>query len=148
MLSRYIGVSTRPMAARTMVITRKPVVKASLLVMPRNTVISLTKPLMPGRAREAKQVITNRAKVIGSTFQAAHVGNREGFGALVKDAGDKEQASGNQAVADHLQHAPLRPRSFTAAMPSSTKPMWLTELQAMRRLTLSWAKALSAPKPR
>jgi len=32
-----------------------------------------------------------------------------------------------------------------APIPSNTKPMWLTELQAILRFTLSWAKALSAP---
>ena len=35
------------MAASTTVITRKPMVKPSLAVTPRNTVISLTKPLTP-----------------------------------------------------------------------------------------------------
>ena len=64
-LSKYTGVSTRPIAANTIVITRKPVVKPSLAVIPRNTVISLTKPLMPGRAREARQLARKKAKVIG-----------------------------------------------------------------------------------
>ena len=64
-LSRYTGVSTRPMAASTIVITRKPMVKPSLAVMPRNTVISLTKPLMPGRAKEARELAKKKAKVIG-----------------------------------------------------------------------------------
>ena len=56
------------MAASTIVITRKPVVKLALEVMPRNTVISLTKPLMPGRASEARELARKKAKVIGNTL--------------------------------------------------------------------------------
>ena len=67
-LSKYIGVKIKPTAANTMVITLKPIVKLSLLVIPRNTVISLTKPLIPGSANEARQVITNIANVTGKTF--------------------------------------------------------------------------------
>ena len=36
-------------------------------------------------------------------------------------------------------------RTKTLSIPTSTKPMWLTELQAILRFTLSWAKALRAP---
>ena len=66
--SRYMGVSTRPIAANTTAMIRKGTVKASLLVTPRKTVISLTKPLMPGRAREARELARKKAKVIGSTL--------------------------------------------------------------------------------
>ena len=67
-LNKYIGVRIKPIADKIIVITLKPMVKLSLLVMPRNTVISLTKPLIPGRANEARQVIRNNANVIGRTF--------------------------------------------------------------------------------
>ena len=64
-LSKYTGVSTSPIAASTIVITRKPIVNCSLWVIPRKTVISLTNPLMPGRAKEARELARKKAKVIG-----------------------------------------------------------------------------------
>ena len=65
MESRYIGVRTKPIAARMTVIERKVEVNASWLVIPRNTVISLMNPLMPGRARDAKELAKKKAKVMG-----------------------------------------------------------------------------------
>jgi hypothetical protein len=67
-LNKYNGVRIKLIAAKIIVITLKPIVKLSLLVIPRNTVISLTKPLMPGKANDARQVITNNAKVTGKTL--------------------------------------------------------------------------------
>jgi hypothetical protein len=37
-------------------------------VIPKNTVISLINPLIPGRAREAKELAKKNAKVIGKTL--------------------------------------------------------------------------------
>ena len=36
--------------------------------MPKNTVISLIKPLIPGSAREANELAKKKAKVIGKTL--------------------------------------------------------------------------------
>ena len=36
--------------------------------MPRNTVISLMKPLIPGNARDANELARKKANVIGKTF--------------------------------------------------------------------------------
>ena len=36
--------------------------------MPRNIVISLIKPLIPGNAREANELARKKANVIGKTF--------------------------------------------------------------------------------
>ena len=66
--SKYIGVRTKPIAARSTVIERKVEVNASWLVMPKNTVISLMNPLMPGRAKDAKELARKKAKVIGRAF--------------------------------------------------------------------------------
>ena len=41
--------------------------------MPKNTVISLIKPLIPGSAREAKELAKKKAKVIGNTFAKPHI---------------------------------------------------------------------------
>ena len=68
MESKYIGVRTKPIAARRTVIERKVEVNASWLVMPKNTVISLMNPLMPGRARDAKELARKKAKVMGRAF--------------------------------------------------------------------------------
>ena len=65
---RYIGVRTRPIAAIRIVIDLKIELKPSWLVIPKNTVISLIKPLMPGRAKEARELAKKKAKVIGKTF--------------------------------------------------------------------------------
>ena len=65
---RYIGVRTNPIAANKIVIALKIEVKLSWLVIPRNTVISLTNPLMPGRANDARELIRKSANVIGKTF--------------------------------------------------------------------------------
>ena len=62
-------------------------------------------------------------------------GVEEGFGAFVEHAGDEEHGRCNQA-GHHLDMARC-PRALTAPMPSRTKPMWLTELRAIRRLTES-----------
>ena len=56
------------MAASTTVMTRKGTVKSLLEVTPRKTVISLMKPLIPGRAREARELARKKAKVIGKTL--------------------------------------------------------------------------------
>ena len=40
----------------------------SWLVIPKNTVISLMKPLIPGSAKEAIELAKKKAKVIGRTF--------------------------------------------------------------------------------
>jgi hypothetical protein len=37
-------------------------------VIPKNTVISLIKPLIPGKAREASELARKKANVIGKTF--------------------------------------------------------------------------------
>ena len=37
-------------------------------MIPKNTVISLIKPLIPGSAREANELAKKKAKVIGKTF--------------------------------------------------------------------------------
>ena len=65
---RYMGVSTRPIAAIRIVIDLKRELKPSWLVIPKKTVISLMKPLMPGSAKEAKELAKKKAKVIGKTF--------------------------------------------------------------------------------
>ena len=46
----------------------KSEVKPSWLVIPKNIVISLIKPLMPGRAKEASELARKKAKVIGRTL--------------------------------------------------------------------------------
>ena len=66
--SRYIGVRTRPIAAMRIVIDLNRELKPSWLVIPKKTVISLIKPLMPGSAREAKELAKKKAKVIGKTL--------------------------------------------------------------------------------
>ena len=66
--NKYIGVKTRPIAAIRIVIDLKRELNPSWLVMPKNTVISLIKPLMPGNAREASELAKKKAKVIGKTF--------------------------------------------------------------------------------
>ena len=65
---RYIGVRTKPIAAIRIVIDLKIELKPSWLVIPKNTVISLIKPLIPGSAREARELAKKKAKVIGNTF--------------------------------------------------------------------------------
>ena len=65
---RYMGVNTRPIAAIRIVMDLKRELKPSWLVIPKNTVISLIKPLMPGSAREAKELAKKKAKVIGKTL--------------------------------------------------------------------------------
>ena len=37
-------------------------------MIPKNTVISLINPLIPGSAKEAKELAKKKAKVIGKTF--------------------------------------------------------------------------------
>ena len=66
--SKYIGVRTKPIAAIRIVIDLKIELKPSWLVIPKNTVISLIKPLIPGSAKEAKELAKKKAKVIGKTF--------------------------------------------------------------------------------
>ena len=66
--NKYIGVSTKPIAATRIVIDLNSEVKPSWLVIPKNTVISLIKPLMPGNANEARELVKKNAKVIGRTF--------------------------------------------------------------------------------
>ena len=66
--SRYIGVRTKPIAAIRIVIDLKRELKPSWLVIPKNTVISLIKPLIPGSAREAKELAKKKANVIGKTL--------------------------------------------------------------------------------
>ena len=56
------------MAASRTVIDRNTDVKASWLVMPRNTVISLMKPLMPGSASDARELARKKANVMGSAL--------------------------------------------------------------------------------
>ena len=65
---RYIGVKTRPIAASKMVMALNNEVKPSWLVIPRKTVISLINPLIPGKAREARELVKKKAKVIGKAF--------------------------------------------------------------------------------
>jgi hypothetical protein len=43
----------------------KDVAYTSLVAMPKKTAISLTKPLMPGRAREAMAAAVKKAKAVG-----------------------------------------------------------------------------------
>ena len=66
--SKYIGVRTSPIAAMRIVIDLNRELKPSWLVIPRNTVISLIKPLMPGNARDANELAKKKAKVIGKTL--------------------------------------------------------------------------------
>ena len=66
--NKYIGVRTNPMAAIRIVIDLKIELNPSWLVIPKNTVISLIKPLIPGSAREASELAKKKAKVIGKTF--------------------------------------------------------------------------------
>ena len=66
--NKYIGVRTNPMAAIRIVIDLKIELKPSWLVIPKKTVISLIKPLIPGSANEAKELAKKKAKVIGKTF--------------------------------------------------------------------------------
>ena len=66
--NRYIGVRTNPMDAIRIVIDLKIELNPSWLVIPKNTVISLIKPLIPGSAREANELAKKKAKVIGKTF--------------------------------------------------------------------------------
>ena len=66
--NKYIGVRTNPMAAIRIVIDLKIELNPSWLVIPKNTVISLIKPLIPGSAREANELAKKKAKVIGKTF--------------------------------------------------------------------------------
>ena len=66
--NRYIGVRTNPMAAIRIVIDLKIELNPSWLVIPKNTVISLIKPLIPGSASEAKELAKKKAKVMGKTF--------------------------------------------------------------------------------
>ena len=63
--NRYIGVKTRPIAAIRIVIDLKIELNPSWLVMPRKIVISLIKPLIPGSAREAKELAKKKAKLSG-----------------------------------------------------------------------------------
>ena len=65
---RYIGVRTRPIAAIRIVIDLKRELKPSWLVIPKNTVISLINPLIPGKAKEANELARKKANVIGKTF--------------------------------------------------------------------------------
>ena len=65
---RYIGVKTNPMAAIRIVIDLKVELNPSWLVIPKNTVISLIKPLIPGSARDASELAKKKAKVIGKTL--------------------------------------------------------------------------------
>ena len=66
--SRYIGVKTSPIAAIKIVIDLNKELNPSWLVMPKNTVISLIKPLIPGNAREANELAKKKANVIGNTL--------------------------------------------------------------------------------
>ena len=66
--SRYIGVRTKPIAAIRIVIDLNNEVNPSWLVIPKKIVISLIKPLIPGRAKEARELAKKNAKVIGRTF--------------------------------------------------------------------------------
>ena len=66
--NRYIGVRTRPIAAIRIVIDLNRELKPSWLVIPKKTVISLIKPLIPGSAKEAKELAKKKAKVIGKTL--------------------------------------------------------------------------------
>ena len=65
---RYIGVKTRPIAAIRIVIDLKRELKPSWLVIPRNTVISLINPLIPGKASDANELARKKANVMGKTF--------------------------------------------------------------------------------
>ena len=65
---RYIGVRTRPIAAIRIVIDLKRELNPSWLVIPKKTVISLMKPLIPGNARDANELAKKKANVIGKTF--------------------------------------------------------------------------------
>ena len=66
--SKYIGVSTSPIAAIRMVMDLNKEVNPSWLVIPKNIVISLINPLIPGKASEAKELAKKKAKVIGKTL--------------------------------------------------------------------------------
>ena len=65
---RYMGVRTRPIAAIRIVIDLNRELKPSWLVIPKNTVISLMNPLIPGKARDARELARKKANVIGKTF--------------------------------------------------------------------------------
>ena len=65
---RYIGVKTRPTAAIIIVIDLNSELNPSWLVIPKNTVISLMKPLIPGSANEANELARKKANVMGKTF--------------------------------------------------------------------------------
>ena len=65
---RYMGVRTRPIAAIRIVIDLNRELKPSWLVIPKNTVISLMNPLIPGKARDASELARKKANVIGKTF--------------------------------------------------------------------------------
>ncbi len=65
---RYIGVKTRPIAAMRIVMDLNIELNPSWLVIPKNTVISLMNPLIPGRAKEANELARKKANVIGKTF--------------------------------------------------------------------------------
>ena len=63
-----MGVSTSPIAATMIVVALKMELNPSWLVIPRKMVISLIKPLIPGRASDARELAKKNAKVIGRTF--------------------------------------------------------------------------------
>ena len=65
---RYMGVRTRPIAAIRIVIDLKRELNPSWLVIPKNIVISLINPLIPGKARDANELAKKKANVIGKTF--------------------------------------------------------------------------------
>ena len=64
---------------------------------------------------------------------------------LVDHAHTREQSSGRQAVVEHLDRRAGQTGGVDANIPSTTKPMWLTELYATNRLMSVCASAAKAP---